>query len=147
MYTESDDQTRRWWAGDFRLSHRVVFGSELTLELACTNTGTTPLCFEEALHTYNRVADVGSVRVQGLNSVRFLDNTKSNLEETQHNDLTIAAPTDSAYLNTTSDVDLLDGQMGRRICLRKTDSISTVVWNPWRDGAVALHDMGDDEWK
>jgi glucose-6-phosphate 1-epimerase len=147
MYTESDEQTRRWWAGDFRLLHRVVFGSELTLELTCTNTGTTQLRFEEALHTYNRVADVGSVRVLGLNSVHFLDNTKSNLQETQHGDVTIAAPTDSAYLNTTSDVDLLDGQMGRRIRLHKANSLSTVVWNPWRDGAVALRDLGDSEWK
>ena len=147
MYTDSDEQTRRWWAGDFRLLHRVVFGPELTLELTCVNTGTTPLRFEEALHTYNRVADVGSVRVQGLNSVRFLDNTKSNLEEMQQGDATIAAPTDNAYLKSASDVDLLDEQMCRRIRLRKTNSLSTVVWNPYREGAVALRDLGDGEWE
>ena len=58
MFIESDEQTRRWWPGEFRLVHRVTFGSELKLELICINTGETPLHFEEALHTYNRVADV-----------------------------------------------------------------------------------------
>src|SRR6266568_9055308 len=78
MSTESDDQTRRWWPAEFRLVHRVVFGSELTMELVCTNAGKTDLRFEEALHTYNRVADVANVRLQGLDTVHFLDNTDSN---------------------------------------------------------------------
>ena len=65
MIIESDDQTRRWWPAEFRLVHRVTFGSELKLELVCINTGKTPLHFEEALHTYNRVADVGTVRIKG----------------------------------------------------------------------------------
>jgi glucose-6-phosphate 1-epimerase len=147
MHTGSDEQTRRWWPVEFRLAHRVVFGSELTLELTCTNTGTTPLRFEEALHTYNRVSSVGSVRVHGLDSVRFLDNTNSNLEKTQHGDVVIAAPTDSAYLNTKGEVDLLDAPLGRRIRLRKTNSLGTVVWNPWREGAAALRDLGEGEWQ
>src|SRR5262249_41443713 len=57
VFTESDEETRRWWPGEFRLVHRATFGSELKLELICTNTGEAPLRFEEALHTYNRVAD------------------------------------------------------------------------------------------
>lgn len=61
MFTESDEHTRRWWPAEFRLAHRVTFSSELSLELLCTNTGTTSLCFEEALHTYDRVADVARV--------------------------------------------------------------------------------------
>jgi glucose-6-phosphate 1-epimerase len=147
MYTDSNEHTRSWWPADFRLVHRVVFGAELTLELTCTNTGTTPLRFEQALHTYNRVADVESVRVRGLDSVHFLDNTNSNMEKTQHGDVTIAAQTDSAYLNTMDDVDLIDAPMGRRIRLRKVNSLSTVVWNPWQEGAAGLRDLGDGEWK
>src|SRR5579863_467718 len=60
MFTENDEETRRWWPAEFRLVHRVTFGSELKLELVCINTGKTRLHFEEALHTYNRVADVGT---------------------------------------------------------------------------------------
>jgi glucose-6-phosphate 1-epimerase len=146
MFTESDERTRRWWPGEFRLVHRVTFGAELSLELVCTNTGTTALRFEEALHTYNRVADVQDARVQGLDTVRFLDNTDGNKEKTQHGDVAIVSRTDNAYLNTDHAVDLSDPKMNRGIRLTKANSLSTVVWNPWRDGAVKLHDLGDGEW-
>jgi len=147
MYTESDEQTRYWWPGEFRLIHRVTFGSELKLELICRNTGTTPLSFEEALHTYNRVSDVEQVRLQGLDTVRFLDNTNGNQEKIQIGDVAIASQTDSAYMTTESAVDLLDPKMQRRIRAQKEHSLTTVVWNPWRDGAAGLKDLGDGEWK
>jgi glucose-6-phosphate 1-epimerase len=102
MFTENDDDTRRWWPSEFRLVHRVIFGSELNLDLVCTNTGTTPLRFEEALHTYNRVSDVARVRLQGLDTVRFLDNTDCNKEKTQRGDVVIASQTDNAYVDTES---------------------------------------------
>jgi glucose-6-phosphate 1-epimerase len=147
MFIESDDQTWRWWPGDFRLVHRVTFGSELKLELSCINTGRTMFHFEEALHTYNRVVDVGTVRLEGLDGTRFLDNTDSNKEKTQYGDLTIASQTDNAFINTQNAVDLLDPDMRRRIRLRKANSNTTVVWNPWQEGASKLQDLGEGEWK
>ena len=146
MVTESDEHTRRWWPGEFRLVHRATFGSQLKLELICTNTGTTPLSFEEALHTYNRVADVQDVRLQGLDTVRFLDNPDSNKEKAQRGDAVIASQTDSAYLNTRNPVELSDSKMRRRIRLAKTNSVNTVVWNPWREKASELRDLADGEW-
>jgi glucose-6-phosphate 1-epimerase len=147
MFTQSDGRTQKWWPGDFRLVHRVTFGSELRLELVCKNTGTTPFRFEEALHTYNRIANIQEARLRGLDSVSYLDNTDSNKEKTQHGDVTIASPTDRAYCNTQNEVDLLDPNLKRRIRLRKEHSLSTVVWNPWSDGAARLQDLGDGEWR
>jgi len=147
MSTQSDEQTRKWWPGEFRLVHRVTFGSELRLELACANTGTTPFRFEEALHTYNRIADIQDVRLQELDGVSYLDNTDSNKEKTQHGDVVVASPTDNAYCNTQNKVDLLDAKKNRRIRLRKEHSLTTVVWNPWREGAARLPDLGDGEWR
>ena len=147
MFTQSDGHTGKWWPGEFRLVHRVTFGSELRLELACMNTGTTPFRFEEALHTYNRIADIQDARLEGLDGVSYLDNTESNKEKTQRGDAIIAAPTDNAYSNTENEVDLLDANKRRRIRLRKQHSLSTVVWNPWREGAARLEDLGDGEWR
>ncbi len=147
MFIESDEQTRRWWPVEFRLVHRVTFGSELKLELVCINTGETPLHFEEALHTYNRVADVGTVRLLGLDGSRFLDNTDANKEKAQLGDVTIASQTDNAFINTQNAVDLLDPKLRRRIRLQKAKSSTTVVWNPWQEGARGLRDLGEGEWK
>ncbi len=147
MFIESDEQTRQWWPAEFRLEHRATFGSGLKLELVCINTGKTPLHFEEALHTYNRVADVEAVRLQGLDETRFLDNTDSNKEKMQLEDVTIASQTDNAFINTQNAVDLLDPKMRRRVRLQKENSCTTVVWNPWQEGASRLRDLGEGEWK
>jgi len=146
MSTESDEQTRRWWPADFRLVHRVVFGPQLALELVCTNTGNTNLRFEEALHTYNRVADVGNVRLQGLDAVHFLDNTDLNAAKVQRGDVKIASATDNAFIDTQHDVDLIDPELHRHIRLEKANSTTTVVWNPWREAAARLTDLGNGEW-
>jgi glucose-6-phosphate 1-epimerase len=146
MSTESDDQTRSWWPAEFRLVYRVVFGLQLTLELVCTNTGKTGLRFEEALHTYNRVADVANVRLEGLDTVHFLDNTDSNAAKVQHGDVKITSATDNAFLGTQIGVDLIDPELHRHIRLEKTNSLATVVWNPWSEGASRLRDLGDDGW-
>jgi len=146
MSMESDEQTQRWWPGEFRLLYRVVFGTELILELVCTNTGKTDLRFEEALHTYNRVADVAKVRLRGLDTVHYLDNTDSNKVHVQQGDVKIALATDNAFVGTRDDVDLIDSQLHRRIRLKKSNSLTTVVWNPWHQGAARLGDLGDSEW-
>ena len=146
MFIESDEQTRRWWPGEFRLVHRVTFGSELKLELTCINTGRTQFHFEEALHTYSRVADVKDVCLQGLDGIRFLDNTDANKEKVQVGNLTVASQTDDAFMNTQNTVDLLDPKMARRIQLQKSNSTTTVVWNPWQEGARRIQDLGEGEW-
>jgi glucose-6-phosphate 1-epimerase len=147
MFTQSDEHTRKWWPGEFRLVHRATFGPELSLELVCMNTGTTSFRFEEALHTYNRIANIQDARLHGLDGVNYLDNTDANKEKTQRGDVLIASPNDSAYRNTQNEVDLLDPNKKRRIRLRKEHSLSTVVWNPWSEGAARLQDLGDGEWR
>ena len=147
MHTESDEQSRRWWPAEFRLLHRATFGSALKLELICANTGKTPLRFEEALHTYNQVSEVANVRLEGLESTHYLDNTDSNKEKRQAGEGAIATQTDNAFLGTQHAVDLIDPVLRRRIRLEKTNSRTTVVWNPWRESAAKMQDLGDDEWK
>jgi glucose-6-phosphate 1-epimerase len=147
MYTQSDPESRRWWPADFRLLHRVTFGSELKLELTVSNTGAKPLRFEEALHAYYRVGDVRKVRIRGLDGVAYLDNTESNKKKKQNGDVVISSPADNAYMNTQNPLQLIDPVRNRSIQVTKQNSDSTVIWNPWAEGARALTDLGDDEWQ
>jgi len=147
MSTVSDEDTRRWWPFDFRLIHRATFGSELNLELEVSNTGARPLRFEEASHAYHRVEQVGNVRLQGLDGVAYLDNTDSNREKVQHGDVVITRQTDSAFISTPNAVELLDPGLRRRIRITKENSRTTVVWNPWQEGAKSLPDLGVNEWQ
>jgi glucose-6-phosphate 1-epimerase len=145
--TTSNEDTLKWWPYDFHLLHRVTVGTNLTMELIVTNTSSTSLRFEEALHTYHRVGEVHGVRVAGLDGAVFLDNTDSNREKTQQGDIVPSKATDNAYLNTETTLELIDPTLQRRIRIEKQHSGTTIVWNPWEQGAKALADLGDDEWK
>ncbi len=39
MFTESNEETNKWWPAEFRLVYRATFDSELRLELELINTG------------------------------------------------------------------------------------------------------------
>ena len=145
--TESDDSTRRWWPHEFRLVHRVTVGQALLLELNASNIGSAPLRFEEALHTYFRVGEARNVRVRGLNQVKYLDNADGNREKVQSGEVVFNAMTDNAYLNTHSAAELVDPTLHRTMRTDKENSATTVVWNPWQQGAASLADLGDDEWR
>jgi glucose-6-phosphate 1-epimerase len=147
MFTESNNDTKQWWPGRFRLVHRATFGPALTLELVVTNTGTTLLRFEEALHAYHRVADIQKARVQGLDAVHYLDKADSNRKKLQGGELSIVSETDRVYLNTSGPVELVDPILHRRTSITKENSRTTVVWNPWAQKAHSLSDLGDDEWR
>ena len=147
MFTEANNDTKQWWPAQFRLVHRATFGPALTLELVVTNTGTTLLRFEEALHTYHRVADIQKARVEGLDAVHYLDKTDSNRNKLQHGEIVIVSETDRVYLNTSDAVRLEDPVLHRRTSLTKENSGTTVVWNPWVNKAHSLKDFGDDEWR
>jgi glucose-6-phosphate 1-epimerase len=147
MFTESDANTNNWWPADFRLVYRATFGSELSLELVLTNTGTTSLRFEEALHAYYRVGQIEKARVRGLDGVHYIDKTDGNREKNQQGDILITSETDRVYLNTSSAVELEDPVLHRRTAVAKDNSRTTVVWNPWVEKAHSMSDLADDEWQ
>jgi glucose-6-phosphate 1-epimerase len=145
--TESDASTLRWWPYEFRVEHRISIGAALRLELTVKNIGSTPLRFEEALHTYFWVGDAQRVSVRGLDGVTYLDNADGNREKIQSGDVILATTTDNAYLNTHAALELIDPSLKRTIRTEKENSATTVVWNPWQQGAASLSDLGDEEWR
>jgi glucose-6-phosphate 1-epimerase len=147
LSTESDETTRRWWPYDFSLEYRISVGTSLRLELRMENLGQSALLFEEALHTYFKVMNVKEAKVRGLDGVAYLDNRESNLEKKQLGELTISKQTDNAYTHATGAVEIIDPLLRRNIRTDKQGSSSTIVWNPWQDGASSMHDMGNEEWR
>jgi glucose-6-phosphate 1-epimerase len=145
--TSSDDVTRALWPHDFLLAYRIRVAQTVRLELTVMNRGSSPLRFEEALHTYFRVGDIHQARVSGLDGAGFLDNTDSNRHKRQAGDLVLTGVTDNAYMDTEAPVDIIDPILHRRLRTTKLHSCTTVVWNPWRDGAAALSDLSGNEWQ
>ncbi len=103
----------------------------------------TPLNFEEAMHTYFAVVDVHEVTVTGLEPTPFVDKTDNMREKPAANaPLTFTTFTDRVYPNTTATCVIHDAAGRRNITVAKTNSNTTVVFNPWKE----MPDMGPDEW-
>jgi glucose-6-phosphate 1-epimerase len=147
MSTSSDDATKKWWPHEFRAELRVTFGRDLKLEFAVENAGSNECRYEEALHTYYLVGDIAAARVHGLDGASYLDNTDGNREKKQAGDVRVGQATDSAYVNSESALEVMDPALQRRIHIRKENSRTTVIWNPWKEAAENMSDMGADEWK
>lgn len=141
-----NDAGNALWPHEFCAVYRVTIGATLRLELSVINNGTSPMRFEEALHSYLRVGDVRQIRVEGLENTRYLDKTEKYKEKLQGGPIEITEETDRVFLQTRKPVEVVDGSLARRIVTEKKNSGTSVVWNPWKKLAAELPDFGDEEW-
>jgi len=131
----------------FSAEYFVTVGEMLSLELRVTNQSQENFSFENCLHTYFAVGEIGAVSVVGLKGAEYLDKTENfaRKKETAEQ-ITFSSETDRAYLNTTGTIEIHDAKLKRKIIVEKENSASTVVWNPWIAKSKAMADFGDDEY-
>ncbi|HEY3254441.1 MAG TPA: D-hexose-6-phosphate mutarotase [Polyangiaceae bacterium] len=143
---ESDAQTRAWFPYDFSARLRVAIGPSLGLEFSVTNRDPQPFAFEEALHSYFGVADVTQASVRGLEGARYVDKVREQSVFTEGpRELRFVAETDRVY--DSSGTCTIDDPAGKRaIVIEKENSAATVVWNPWREKAAQMSDLGAAAW-
>ena len=143
-------QSRALGFDHFRLACEMIFGADLgrtlALRLSVANTGTQPLRFEEALHSYLRVENAAATQVLGLEGALYLDKTDANREKhAPAGPLVLTAETDRVFPGQAGPATLTDGP--RRITVAKRNSATTVVWNPWAEGTAKLADLAPDAWR
>ncbi|KAJ7527573.1 hypothetical protein O6H91_16G061400 [Diphasiastrum complanatum] len=149
IYKPTDDDLKIW-PRSFELRLRVALarGGDLTLTVRVRNTDTKPLSFTIALHTYFSVSDSSEVRIEGLETLDYLDNLEHKERFTEQGDaMTFDGEVDRFYLSTPTKLAIIDHQKKRTFVLRKEGLPDAVVWNPWDKKARALPDFGDEEYK
>jgi len=142
----SDEQTQAWFPYAFTARLRVAFGQSLALEFSVTNRDAQPFVFEEALHSYFSVTDVTRAAVRGLEGARYVDKVREQSVFTEGpRELHFVAETDRVYESTARcQIDDVPGK--RSIVIEKENSGATVVWNPWRERAAQMSDLGAAAW-
>jgi D-hexose-6-phosphate mutarotase len=145
---EDSPETRTGaWPHPFRATYRVTVGAALRLDLEVTNTGSAPVTYEEALHTYLTLADARRAVLTGLEGTDYLDKTSGGRTVPGDRDpVRLTGETDRVYLDTQATVTVDDPAGDRRLEVAKENSDTTVVWNPWVEKAAAMADFADDEW-
>jgi glucose-6-phosphate 1-epimerase len=137
-----------FWPEPFRAIYTVVFAHTLSLRLAVQNRAAHPIVFEEALHAYFAISDISGIAISGLAGTTYIDKTDAARRKPQTAALvTVAAETDSVYLDTPGQCVIEDRGWRRRVIIEKDGAASTVVWNPWTEKASAMVDLGDPAWR
>ena len=117
-------------------------GRALTVSLRTENTGTADLLLSEALHTYFRVSEIGSVRILGLAA----EDLPCAWPGYRDGVMTFAQETDLVCQCGSRILVIDDPGMARKIRVGRFGSQTSVVWNPWIAKAAAMSDFGDEEY-
>ncbi len=130
------------------VEYLVSIGDSLTAVLSVTNESGHLMTFENCLHTYFTVGDIGAVAVKGLKGRDYLNQPTNFSRHTETAEaIRIAEEVDRCYLDTRDTVEIHDASLHRVIRVEKEGSLSTVVWNPWIAKGKAMPDFGDDEYQ
>ncbi|WOJ94837.1 D-hexose-6-phosphate mutarotase [Congregibacter variabilis] len=141
LFLEDDQHSRGLWPVPFALELRVSVGQSLSLSLTMTNRATIPQTLTAALHSYFYVGDIDAAVVGGLEQVEYLDALQEFRRFTQVGEIRFDAELDRIYEQCDADEWIEDEALGRKICLHKKNSQSTVVWNPWVDKSARMDDF------
>lgn len=138
----ADDTTRAVYDHDFVAELTVMVGSDrLDIEFEVMNTGSVPLSFTGALHTYLRVSEVETIQVDGLQGLRYFD-ARSGEEKTERaSELIVEDAVDRVYFRSRG---ALLSEPHRRLLLQHDGFCDLVVWNPWEAGCAGFGDLPKD---
>ncbi|GAV76014.1 Aldose_epim domain-containing protein [Cephalotus follicularis] len=152
LILKSCEEDMKIWPHSYEFRLRVALepGGDLMLtsRIRNTNPNGKPFTFTFAYHTYLSVSDIGEVRVEGLETLDYLDNLQKKERFTEQGDaITFESEVDRVYLSTPTKIAVLDHERKRTFVIRKDGLPDTVVWNPWDKKAKAMADFGDEEYK
>lgn len=147
----SEEDIKSWpHSYEFRLRITLGPGGDLMLtsRIRNTNADGKAFSFTFAYHTYFSVSDISEVRIEGLETLDYLDNLKDKERFTEQGDaITFESEVDKVYLSTPNKIAILDHEKKRTFVLRKDGLPDAVVWNPWDKKSKAIADLGDDDYK
>lgn len=149
LLVPSEDD-KKLWPHSFELRMRVNVGpgGELSSLVSVSNVDSKPFTFTFALHTYLAVSDISEVRIEGLETLDYLDNLKARERVTDQGDsISFDSEFDRIYLSTPTKIAIVDHSKHKTVVIVKEGMPDAVVWNPWKDKAKGMSDFGDEDFK
>ena len=119
---------------------------QLTQELVTVNASEQPVRITQALHSYFKVGDVRTIRVDGLQGKDYLDKLQGFARFHQSVPFQFDTACDRIYLDTQGHFKLDDPVFRRTLMLQTAYSESVVAWNPGSLDAFNMIDVGNAQW-
>ncbi|KAF5940067.1 hypothetical protein HYC85_021234 [Camellia sinensis] len=139
----------KMWPHSFEMRLHISLGSgKLTLIPRLRNIDNKSFSFTFSICNYLSVSDISEVRVEGLETLDYLDNLLNRKRLTEQADaITFDGEVDRVYLSTPTNIAAIDHEKKRTFVLYKEGLPDAVVWNPWDKMAKAIPDLGDQDYK
>nr|XP_043618778.1 putative glucose-6-phosphate 1-epimerase [Erigeron canadensis] len=138
---------------EYRLRVAVRPGGELVLtsRIRNTNPDGKSFMFAFACPAYFSVSDINDVRVEGLETLDYLDNMKNEERCTDQGDAlafeSLESEIDMTYLSTPTKIKIRDHKKRRTLVIQKDGLPDAVVWNPWDKNATNMAGFGKNEYR
>ena len=131
---------------DCSLAIKVTLTDKLSVELITTNLGNQPIEITQALHTYLPITDLDNATIAGLEGIEYADKLKEFARSTEDRPLVdLKEPTDRVYFDDSNCLILSDKNRETRIYKQNSDT--TVVWNPGKETANTMADIGAENYR
>ncbi|AQK60284.1 apospory-associated protein isoform X1 [Zea mays] len=136
LILKSSPEDLKIWPHSYEFRLRVALSPRgdliLTSRIKNISSDSKPFQFTFAYHTYFSVSDISEVRVEGLETLDYLDNLHSKKRFTEQGDAVVfESEVDKVYLSAPPKVAIIDHEKKRTFVLRKEGLPDVVVWNPW----------------
>ncbi len=141
------EAARASWPHAANLRLRVaVRADEIAFRLEVENCGADAFSFAAALHSYLRVPDIRALSIMGLQDVLYAHAGGHDAPVPQQQaSLEIDGALDRIYRSVPRALSMRAGDVAHT--LSASGFKDTVVWNPGAEGAAALADMADLEYR
>ncbi|CAN1237585.1 Putative glucose-6-phosphate 1-epimerase [Linum grandiflorum] len=138
VFRSSEEDLKCWphITGDLMLASRI------------RNVNGKAFSFSFGYHTHLSVSDISEVRIEGLETLNYLDNLCHREQYTEQGDaITFESELDRVYLAAPNVVAILDHERKRTYVVRKEGLPDFAVWNPWEKKSKAMPNFGDEEYR
>ena len=134
-------ETRAVWDAAFKAVLAVtVVARQLEVTLRVENVGERAFSFTAALHTYLRVHDVDDAELVGLRGTMYRVSGDPSLRTDDEARLLVREHVDRVYVGAPRRLELRERE--RMMVIEAEGFPDAVVWNPGRERAATLHDLG-----
>lgn len=142
LQLHSSPATLAVWPHAFTTTLRIeIAPGTLQVTFTVDNTGSAPLDFALALHTYLRIQNLPGVQLQGLAAQPYWDDV-AQTNRLEPGTVTFDGEVDRVYQAAPEALTLVDGDVQLRI-VQSDNLADTVVWNPGAIKCAAMADMPD----
>ncbi|QDF75129.1 MULTISPECIES: D-hexose-6-phosphate mutarotase [Shewanella] len=138
-----DDADKQYWPHQSRVELIFNLSDSLSVRLVNTNLGETPFSLTQALHTYFPIEDIHQLKASGFSGANYIEFGEGPYTQ-DGDEVRFDRETDRVY-SQLGDCQLLHTPNGT-IEVRRENSHSAILWNPWIDKSKRLSRFNDKDY-